>query len=98
MAAIKATKKVTPAEMEKGVPLALLENNLQKSKMKNGASPSMRPALSIDPIFRKRDEFRKYDHDHDFNNKAIGSSSFRLLLRQCLHYLIGSSTVEGEPW
>ena len=31
--------------------------------MKNGASLSMRPALFIDPIFRKRDKSRKYVHD-----------------------------------
>ena len=68
MAAIKATKKVTPAEIEKGVLLALLannlmlitqstlKNNLQKTKMKNGASLSRRLVLLIDPIFRKQDK------------------------------------------
>ena len=68
MAAIKATKKVTATEIEKGIPLAplandlklvtqsALENNLQKSKMRNGASLSTRPAQFIDPI--KRDESR----------------------------------------
>ena len=57
--------------------------------MKNSASLSMRPAQFIDPIFRKRDESRRYVHDpltSKTNQSAArpsastSSSSYRLPL------------------
>ena len=78
MAAIKATKKVTPAETEKGVPLAPSAKDLKPwysertreqpaeevQDEKRCVSYPREPALnSLISIFRKRDESRKYVHD-----------------------------------
>jgi len=78
MAAIKATKKVTPAETEKGVPLAPSAKDLKPWY----SEPTHEPAVEVEDekrcvfvhktarstdltfsIFRKRDESRKYVHD-----------------------------------
>ena len=79
MAAIKATKKVTPAETEQGVPLAPSAKDLKPWYSERTREPTeqvedekrcvcpTRTTHSIDPkiiyIFRKRDESRKYVHD-----------------------------------
>ena len=75
MAAIKATKKVTPAETEKGVALAPSAKDLKPWYSERTREPAddvqddkrcvsvVETAQFIDPVFRKRDESRKYVHD-----------------------------------
>ena len=87
MAAIIATKKVTPAETEEGVPLAPLAKDLKpwySVLTQEQPAEEQDEKRFIDPIFRERDESirerdesRKYVHDPLTNKKAIGSSSFR---------------------
>ena len=58
---------------------------MQKSKMRNGASLSTRPAQFMDPIFRKRDESRKYVHDPlTSTTKQLAARLIGLLYRRKL--------------
>jgi len=59
MAAIKATKKVTPAETEKGVALAPSAKDLNPWYSER----TREPAEDVQDDKRKRDESRKYVHD-----------------------------------
>jgi len=59
MAAIKATKKVTPAETEKGVALAPSAKDLKPWYSER----TQEPAEDVQDDKRKRDESRKYVHD-----------------------------------
>jgi len=59
MAAIKATKKVTPDETEKGVPLAPSAKDLKPWYSER----TREPTEDVQDDKRKRDESRKYVHD-----------------------------------